>query len=62
MPSLTPRATLLGSLALLIPAIGSVLGGVSNSIVDGLVAGILVTALVWQIGSVASRRCLHGAT
>jgi large-conductance mechanosensitive channel len=62
MPSLTPRAVLLGSLALLIPAIGSVLGGASNSIVDGLVAGILVTALAWQIGSVATRRRLHEAT
>jgi hypothetical protein len=60
MPSLTPRAAVLGSLALLIPAIGSVLGGVSNSIVDGLVAGILVTALAWQIGSAASRRRLRG--
>src|SRR5471032_1270994 len=32
-------------------AIGSVLGGATNSIVVGLVAGILVSVLLWQIGS-----------
>jgi hypothetical protein len=37
-------------------AIGSVLGGVSNSIVVGLVAGILVSVLLWQIGSALDDR------
>ena len=61
MPSLTPRAAVLGSLALLIPAIGSVLGGASNPIVVGLVAGGLVTLLVWRIGSAPKKRRHRGA-
>ncbi|HEY5229652.1 MAG TPA: hypothetical protein VIJ11_02020 [Galbitalea sp.] len=40
-------------------AIGSVLGGVTNSIVAGLVAVLLVSVLVWQIGSAARNRRLY---
>ena len=42
-------------------AIGSVLGGVSNSIVVGLVAGILVAVILWQIGSALDDRSLSRA-
>jgi uncharacterized membrane protein len=42
-------------------AIGSVLGGVSNSIVVGLVAGILGAVILWQIGSALERRSLYRA-
>jgi hypothetical protein len=43
-------------------AIGSVLGGVSNPIVVGLVAGILVTVAFWQIGSAGARRPLRASS
>ncbi|HEX4056949.1 MAG TPA: hypothetical protein VHX87_01375 [Galbitalea sp.] len=62
MPSLTPRTMHLKSTALSISAIGSVLGGVSNSIVVGHTAENLITADAWQIGSVTARRRLSGAT
>jgi hypothetical protein len=42
-------------------AIGSVLGGATNSIVVGLVAGILVSVLLWQIGSALDHRRLYRA-
>jgi hypothetical protein len=42
-------------------AIGSVLGGATNSLVGGLAVGILVSLLVWQIGSAFESRRLHGA-
>ncbi|HEX3678321.1 MAG TPA: hypothetical protein VHU90_01220 [Galbitalea sp.] len=41
-----------------ISAIGSVLGGVPNSLVVGLVAALLVAVLCWQIGSAARIRRL----
>jgi signal peptidase len=34
-----------------IPSMGSVLGGVTNPIVVGLASGLLVTILLWRIGS-----------
>jgi hypothetical protein len=42
-------------------AIGSVLGGATNSLVDGLVVGILVAVILWQIGSVVENRRLYRA-
>ena len=42
-------------------AIGSVLGGVTNSLVVALAAGILVAAILWQIGSASENRRLYRA-
>jgi hypothetical protein len=52
---------LLGAFTITIPAIESVLGGASNSIAVGLVAGTLVAVLVWQIGSAAVDRRFRGS-
>jgi signal peptidase I len=64
-PSVDPwhpgNADILGKALFSIPAIGSVLGGASNPIVVGLVAGILVTLLVWRIGSGPKKRRHRGA-
>jgi hypothetical protein len=42
-------------------AIGSVLGGVTNSLVVGLAAGNLVAVILWQIGSAVDNRRLYRA-
>jgi uncharacterized membrane protein len=42
-------------------AIGSVLGGATNSLVVGLVAGSLGATIRWQIGSAAENRRLYRA-
>jgi signal peptidase len=64
-PSVDPwhpgNGDILGKALFSIPAIGSVLGGASNPIVVGLVAGILVTLLVWRIGSAPKKRRHRGA-
>ena len=46
----------LGKALFSIPAIGSVLGGASNPIVVGLASGLLVTVLLWRIGSAPKKR------
>jgi signal peptidase len=64
-PSVDPwhpgNADILGKALFSIPAIGSVLGGASNPIVVGLVAGALVTLLIWRIGSAPKERRHRGA-
>lgn len=45
-----------------IPTIGSVLGGVTNPIVVGLASGLLVTILLWRLGSVPQKRRQHGSS
>ena len=42
-------------------AIGSVLGGVTNSIVVGTADGLLGSARPWQIGSAFDDRRLYGS-
>ena len=51
----------LGKALFSIPAIGSVLGGASNPIVVGLVAGLLVMLLIWRIGSAPKKHRHRGA-
>ncbi len=46
----------MGKALLHIPAVGAVLGGVSNPIVVGLASGLLVTMLMWRIGSKPQKR------
>ncbi|MEJ1231171.1 MAG: signal peptidase I [Galbitalea sp.] len=62
-PSVDPwhfhSGDVLGKALFSIPAIGSVLGGVANPIVVGLVAGILVVILLWRIGSAPKKRRRH---
>ena len=64
-PSIDPwhfsNGDVLGKALFSIPAIGSVLGGASNPIVVGLVAGILVMLLVLRIGSAPKARRHRGA-
>ena len=64
-PSVDPwhpgNADVLGKALFSIPSIGSVLGGASNPIVVGLVAGGLVTLLMWRIGSAPKKRRHRGA-
>jgi signal peptidase len=50
----------LGKALFSIPAIGSVLGGASNPIVVGLASGLLVTVLLWRIGSAPKKRRHRG--
>jgi signal peptidase I len=64
-PSVDPwhfgNGDVLGMALFSIPAMGSVLGGASNPIVIGLVAGILVMLLVLRIGSAPKKRRHRGA-
>lgn len=46
----------MGKALFAIPAVGAVLGGVSNPIVVGLASGLLVTMLMWRIGSEPQKR------
>jgi hypothetical protein len=60
-PWLFGTGNALGVALLSIPAIGLVLGGASNPFVVGLASGLLVTVLLWRIGSAPKKRH-HGGT